>query len=61
MKTRKCDKCGKTYQSTDHAVGTITIEVYDSNHTSWCNPDVYDYCTLCMEKMEELVKSKGKK
>lgn len=61
MRTRKCDGCGKTYRPDDHAVGTITIKVYDSNHTSWCNPDVYDLCCVCMKKIEKLIQSELQK
>ncbi len=55
MKIKKCDKCGKTYDPFKHANGTITMKVYDSNHTSWCAPDVYDYCPACMQKIEKLI------
>lgn len=61
MKTRKCDRCGKEYRPTNHAVGTITIKVYDSNHTSWCDPDVYDFCRKCMKKIEKLILSELQK
>lgn len=52
---KKCDKCERIYCPQDHAVGTIAIKIYDSNHISWSYPNVYDCCSKCMKKIEKLI------
>lgn len=52
-----CDgaKCKRAYRPSEHAVGIITLSVYDSCHDSWPGSLKYDFCPSCTEKIEKIL------
>lgn len=59
MTIKKCDRCSKNYKPYEHANGTIKLDVYDSNHTSWNGSDHFDYCQKCTIVIEKFLRGKN--
>ena len=55
MTFKKCDRCGCGYNLETHQCGVITVSVYDSNHSSWPGGNSYDFCPLCMHKLDIII------
>lgn len=58
MTLKKCDRCGKQYSPEDYEAGSVTLYVYDSNHTSWPDGDLFDYCPECSIIVDKFLRGK---
>ncbi len=58
MTKKQCDGCGVIFNTDKHAIGKVTLSVYDSCHLSWGAGNghlTYDFCALCIITVEKLI------
>lgn len=51
MKRCICNRCKELFDPTNHQVSSIELKVYDSNHFSWPNGYIYDFCKSCTKEI----------